>query len=498
MATIVVPAAICLSSGTNVGWDLPAPLAAASVGVGAALVVLGLRLMWRTISLFSNVGEGTLAPWDPARKLVVTGPYRHVRNPMITGVFTVLSGETLVLGATGMAIWTAAFAAVNAIYMPLVEEPGLVRRFGEDYVSYRRNVPRWVPMRRPWTPTFAVALALVAVALAPATAIASTSPDVASHDIAQSPAEVREYWTPERMREAVPLDGPTAPATSMPPLATTSAQPPDQETDPALDTAYPQRLHGILFISFGSSNGACSATVVTSRNRSVILTAAHCVVQPAVEGSSPALWATNVLFVPGYRNGVAPLGGYVATTGRASFAWVTTGDLSVDVGAFTLEPQAGVPVETALGSRGVSFNRPLGTYKKNKTRFQVFGYPAEPSAFYDGERLILCNSAFAGFQFIFTSPVVICSMKEGSSGGGFVLSGGLVNSVVSHNACGTDPNCTGVAGTYFGDQAYKIWSQAGGGVAKGRQKKIKGCKKKPKQKRGKCLMKAQKFKPLVR
>ncbi len=89
-------------------------------------------------------------------------------------------------------------------------------------------------------------------------------------------------------------------------------------------------------------------------------------------------------------------------------------------------------------------------------------------------------------------------MKEGSSGGGWVLKGGLVNSVVSHNACGVDPNCTTVAGTYFGDTAFKLWSSAGGGVAKGRQKKIKGCKKKPKKKRGKCLMKAQKFKPVVR
>jgi hypothetical protein len=366
-------------------------------------------------------------------------------------------------------------------------------------VSYRRNVPRWIPRRKPWTPTFPLALALTAAAIAatPGAALAETG-GVGGHVYDQSPAEVREFWTPERMRAAAPLDPPSAPAVSQPPLASAAAQPPDHETDPALDTAYPQRLHGILFVAFGSNLGSCSATVVTSRNRSVILTAGHCVVQPAIEGASPPIWASSVLFVPGYRNGAAPLGSYPGTIGRASFAWITTGDLTYDVGAITLAPQTGVAVEDALGSRGVSFNRPLDTYKKNKTGFQLFGYPAQPAAFYDGERLIGCNAPFVGFQRIFTSPLVRCSMKEGSSGGGWVLKGGLVNSVVSHNACGTNPNCTEVAGTYFGDTAYGLWSKAGGGVSKGRQKKIKACKKKPRSKRGKCKMNAQRFKPVVR
>ena len=506
MTSVAVPIVICLLWGTNVGWDLPGPLAAAAVGVGAALVIVGLRLMRQTISLFSRVGEGTLAPWDPTRKLVVQGPYLRVRNPMITGVFTVLSGETLILGSPQMAAWTGIFGALNAIFIPLAEEPDLVRRFGKDYVTYRANVPRWVPRRRPWTPTFAVAVALgLALALAgPAAASQpSASGAVAGHELGQSPAEVRDYWTPERMRKAVPLDLPAAPGAQGPGSVasgapTPYAQSPDVETDPALDTAYPQRLHGILFVSFGAQNGSCSATVATSRNRSVILTAGHCVAQPAVEGSSPPLWATNLLFVPGYRNGVRPLGSYVGVTSRASFAWTTTGDLSFDVGAITLAPLGGVPIETALGSRGVSFNRPFDAYKKNKTRFQLFGYPAQPSAFYDGERLILCNSPFVGFQFIFIAPVVRCNMKEGSSGGGWVLKGGLLNSVVSHNACGTDVNCTTVAGTYFGDTAFKIWSKAGGGIAKGRKKKINGCKKKSGKKRANCFKKAQTFKPVVR
>ena len=202
MTTIVVPLVICVIWGTNVGWDLPAPVAAATVGVGAALLICGLRLMRQTISLFSRVGEGTLAPWDPTRKLVIEGPYRRVRNPMITGVFTVLSGETLILGAPQMAAWTAIFGALNAIFIPLAEEPDLVKRFGKDYVTYRSNVPRWIPRRRPWTPSFALAIGLALAMAGPAAASGPAASDaVVGHELGQSPAEIRDYWTPERMRE---------------------------------------------------------------------------------------------------------------------------------------------------------------------------------------------------------------------------------------------------------------------------------------------------------
>ena len=53
------------------------------------------------VALFARVGEGTLAPWDPTRRLVVESPYRRVRNPMISAVLAVLTGEALVLGSPG-------------------------------------------------------------------------------------------------------------------------------------------------------------------------------------------------------------------------------------------------------------------------------------------------------------------------------------------------------------------------------------------------------------
>jgi protein-S-isoprenylcysteine O-methyltransferase Ste14 len=136
-ATVVVPAIVVATADTDVVWW--------RVLIGAAPIALGLSLMYRTVALFARVGQGTLAPWDPPRKLVVEGPYRRWRHPMISGVALILLGETIALWAVPMAIWLAAFVAVNVVYLPLVEEPRLVRRFGADYDDYRRRVPRFLP-----------------------------------------------------------------------------------------------------------------------------------------------------------------------------------------------------------------------------------------------------------------------------------------------------------------------------------------------------------------
>jgi protein-S-isoprenylcysteine O-methyltransferase Ste14 len=144
VATLVVPAIIV--------WRAGADVAALRAVVGVVLIALGLVLVVWTVSLFATVGRGTLAPWDPTSRLVARGPYRHVRNPMISGVACVLAGEATLLGSVPLLIWFGAFVAANAVYLPLVEEPGLRRRFGSDYDVYRTHVPRWLPRLRPWNP----------------------------------------------------------------------------------------------------------------------------------------------------------------------------------------------------------------------------------------------------------------------------------------------------------------------------------------------------------
>jgi protein-S-isoprenylcysteine O-methyltransferase Ste14 len=152
IVVVVVPALLVWAHGAEPGWDLPAPFGAFLVGAGVGLIVVGVRLWLETIRLFVVVGRGTLAPWDPPKRFVVSGPYRRVRNPMISALGSVLLGETAVLGSWQVATFCAGFAVVNAIYIPLIEEPGLVLRFGDDYRRYRRAVPRWIPRREPWTP----------------------------------------------------------------------------------------------------------------------------------------------------------------------------------------------------------------------------------------------------------------------------------------------------------------------------------------------------------
>ena len=146
----VVPGVILAVGGTDVGWGLDGAWRALPVAAGAALLAAGLALMYWTISLLARIGEGTLAPWDPTRKLVIAGPYRYVRNPMITGVLLALLGEAALFGSWGILVWAALFLAINAVWFPFVEEPGLRRRFGEEYEEYRRHVPRWVPHASPW------------------------------------------------------------------------------------------------------------------------------------------------------------------------------------------------------------------------------------------------------------------------------------------------------------------------------------------------------------
>jgi protein-S-isoprenylcysteine O-methyltransferase Ste14 len=117
--------------------------------LGAGVLIVGLVLFTASLYNFATQGRGTLAPWDPPRQLVVRGPYRFVRNPMISGVIFTLLGEALLLESLPHAMWAALFIAINLIYIPLIEEPQLEARFGEPYQHYQQQVPRFLPRLHP-------------------------------------------------------------------------------------------------------------------------------------------------------------------------------------------------------------------------------------------------------------------------------------------------------------------------------------------------------------
>ena len=148
---VVVPRWILTSwTPTDSRWPAGSTLEAGGHVLGGLLFIAGLALFTWCVVLFARVGRGTLAPWDPTQRLVAVGPYRHVRNPMISGVATMLAGEALFHGSRHLAAWLGVFVLFNHVYFVLVEEAGLARRFGASYQEYKAAVPRWLPRLRPW------------------------------------------------------------------------------------------------------------------------------------------------------------------------------------------------------------------------------------------------------------------------------------------------------------------------------------------------------------
>lgn len=71
---------------------------------------------------------------------------------MISGVVFIVAGEAMVLRSRPHALWALVFLVINLVYIPLLEEPLLVLRFGEPYREYCRHVPRVFPRFTPWLP----------------------------------------------------------------------------------------------------------------------------------------------------------------------------------------------------------------------------------------------------------------------------------------------------------------------------------------------------------
>lgn len=147
---IVIP--IWIARRSRVSFVLPHDLAGVALaGGGGALLLVGLALFMTSVFYFWSHGRGTLAPWDPPRRFVVEGPYRYVRNPMISGVIFLLTSEACILRSRPHAEWAALFTLINMLYIPLLEEPMLAVRFGEPYKRYTRAVSRFVPRFSPWS-----------------------------------------------------------------------------------------------------------------------------------------------------------------------------------------------------------------------------------------------------------------------------------------------------------------------------------------------------------
>lgn len=129
-------------------WALAVPAFGPMQWTAVPLMVLGAAILLVCVWEFAARGRATPAPMDAPRVLVVSGLYRHVRNPMYVGVTLVLAGWALLFASGALALYGACvFAGFNAFVL-LYEEPTLRARFGESYARYSGAVRRWLPGRR--------------------------------------------------------------------------------------------------------------------------------------------------------------------------------------------------------------------------------------------------------------------------------------------------------------------------------------------------------------
>jgi protein-S-isoprenylcysteine O-methyltransferase Ste14 len=118
--------------------------------LGVALIAAGLAFLLPAFVRFALEGIGTPAPIAPTQRLVVGGAYRYVRNPMYLAVGAIVVGQGLLFGQTILFVYALAFGVAVMAFVLGHEEPTLARRFGDEYDTYLREVPRWLPRRRPW------------------------------------------------------------------------------------------------------------------------------------------------------------------------------------------------------------------------------------------------------------------------------------------------------------------------------------------------------------
>ncbi|MFE3168952.1 trypsin-like serine peptidase [Streptomyces sp. NPDC059224] len=246
---------------------------------------------------------------------------------------------------------------------------------------------------------------------------------------AQEQDRVNRYWTPERMK----LAGALVPEIT--PVPEDDNTPDDPHPLPAntpdsgavwTHGGAVEKNVGRLFFTFSDGyDGSCTATVVTSVNRSTVITAAHClrgVGSPSVDDT----WNHNFYFVPGYRNGTKPLGGFSVRTMATSSRWDTDPDTTessdvaaagYDAGLLVANSNAGGhPIEDVTGSQHIGFGEPVeGEF------VHAFGYPAyglnDPGDKYVGSRMIHCAGTSHPGPKVPLLWGETCDMSAGSSGG---------------------------------------------------------------------------------
>jgi len=320
-----------------------------------------------------------------------------------------------------------------------------------------------------WRSAVALAAAGLAVtAFATPSAAAPAVLPATVHQAADTAAEasaVAAKWTPEAMRAAVPLDqllGTVDVSKLTQDVVEGAAQvvaPTAKLLNEVAPMAFPSgggawtgggqvvTTAGRVFFTYQGQQASCSGNAVTSGNKSVVMTAGHCV---KLDGAFHTNWA----FVPAYNNGNAPYGTWTARATMATPQWVASEDINYDVGAAVVNQLNGASLTDVIGGQGVAFNQARGQ------NMYAFGWPA--AAPYDGTKMIYCSGAVFD-AFLSDGIGMTCDMTGGASGGPWFLQfdegagTGILNSVNSYKINFIP---TWMFGPYFGADAQNLYNAA--------------------------------------
>ncbi|MFF8012806.1 trypsin-like serine peptidase [Streptomyces sp. NPDC007929] len=312
--------------------------------------------------------------------------------------------------------------------------------------------------------------ALAGVAALLATGV-TAAPASAAPDPGVTTPSAREralaFWTPQRMREATPLDLLTvdrsdvrtpAPREGKPAVVAPSA--PASAAAAVGPLAFPHsggpwsgggavtKTAGRVFFSYQGRTASCSGNAVTSANKSTVITAGHCV---KLEGA----WHTNWVFVPGYHDGQRPYGTWTASKTLSTPQWTASEDINYDIGAAVVAPLDGQKLTDVVGGQGLAFNTGY-----NKAMYS-FGFPA--AAPYDGEKFIYCSGNTTRDFLLSKDHGLTCNMTGGSSGGPWFTqfsetTGTGLQSSVNSFKYNFLPNA--MYGPYFGADAQNLYQSA--------------------------------------
>src|SRR5262245_54697416 len=118
--------------------------------VGGIVLAIGVVGLVECFGRFALKGHGTPAPIAPPENLVVSGLYRHVRNPIYVALVCAIVGQALLFGSVMLLEYAGVVWLLFHVFVLGYEEPTLRQQFGSSYAAYQANVPRWWPRLTPW------------------------------------------------------------------------------------------------------------------------------------------------------------------------------------------------------------------------------------------------------------------------------------------------------------------------------------------------------------